>query len=124
MPNLKKILNKESNENFIKAQKTVEDFAEKIIENNFHVNCAFLKINDVAKYQGLFLISLDDYLSDNFMTIYKLSIKTKKDINSDTFYFDFKFMPLTENFNEEKIESDRFDFKYENGNWKENKDKK
>jgi len=123
MLNLKKILNEKSEENLLKAKKTVENFAEKIIENDFRVNCAFLKINDVAKYEGLFLISLDDYLSDNFITIYKLSIKTKKEINSNTFYFDFKFMPLTENFNEEKIESDGFGFKYENGNWKEKESK-
>jgi len=118
MPNLRKILNKESNENFIKAQKTVEDFAEKIIKNNFHVNCAFLKINDIAKYEVLFLIPLDDYLSDNFMTIHKLSRKTKKDI-SDTFYLDFKFRPFIENFNREKIESNELCFKYENGDWTE-----
>jgi len=120
MLNLKKRLNKESIENFVKAQKAVENFAEKIIENNFHVNYALLTINNATKCEVVFLIPTNDYLSDNFMTIYKLSRKTQKELNNNAFYLDFKFRPFIENFNREKIESNELCFKYENGNWEKN----
>ncbi|GAH52397.1 unnamed protein product, partial [marine sediment metagenome] len=64
---------------------------------------------------------LDDYLSDNFTTMRKLRIKTKKDINSHTFYLEFKFRPFVETINKRETKSDKPCFKYENGNWTEEK---
>jgi hypothetical protein len=106
------LLEKLSN-NLKQAQKIVERVAEEINYKGFTLIKSYLRINNIVKYDAIFDILIEDFISDNFDTIYSFSHELKKNINTNTFNINFTFMPHTEDLNEKRIGSEGFIFMYE-----------
>lgn len=95
------------------AKSIVETLVEEIENINFKPHNSYLRINNITKFDAIFVVAMDDFISEKFDEIYALSQKLKKDHNNDTFYINFTFMPFTDNLNEKRINCEGFFLKYE-----------
>lgn len=108
-----KILLEKLESNLKLAQSIVENITSEIKEKGFKPFKSYLRINNIIKFDAIFDVSSEDFISDNFDEIYSISRKIKKEVNSDTFNINFTFMPHSESINEKRINCEGFIFMYE-----------
>ena len=108
-----KVLIQKLEENLKLAQKIVENINEEMVKSNFTSIRSYLRIKSLFRFDAVFSINKDDYLSTGFDAIYKLSRDFKSACNNDSFNINTTFMPITDSLNEERLVSDGFYFTYE-----------
>ena len=111
-----KILLDALGKNISLAQYIIESINEEIIKNNFNSLKSYLRIKSLNIFDAVFTIELEDYLSDDFDKVYKLSREYKNKNNTDSFNINTTFMPVTDSLNEERLISDGFYLIYEKQN--------
>ena len=72
-----------------------------------------LKAEGITKFSALFIAKKDDFLSDKFRNIFVSARKLKNEVESDSFYISFSFMPDSKDLNEKCINADGFFLKYD-----------
>ncbi len=107
-----KELSETLDKNFKKAQKIVESLNKKIIDLKFDIYEAYLRIIDINRFDTIFAIKQDDYLLDEFDSVYDLSRNLEKKNNKNGFYIDIIFMPYTKNLNKDSLISNTYYFTY------------
>lgn len=110
---LKKILNKQFKNNIDHATKVSEKLLAEAALNNINLKAIHLKAEGITKFSALFVAEKDDFLSDKFREILISSRKLKKEVESDSFYMSFSFVPNTKELNEKAIYADGYFLKYE-----------
>jgi hypothetical protein len=108
-----KILFEKLEANIKTAQTIVVDIVNQIAETGFKMYKSYLKIDNITKFDVIFDIAVQDYLSPQFDEIYKLSHEIKSKYNNDTFNISFAFMPHSEFINERRINCEGFIFSYD-----------
>ncbi|MGM0503934.1 MAG: hypothetical protein ACQESQ_04885 [Bacteroidota bacterium] len=108
-----KVLLEKLENNLKNAQSIVEQVTEKIGQSGFKVYKSYLRISNIIKFDTVFDIAIDDFISNEFDEIYKFSRELKKEVNTETFNINFTFMPHNDNLNEKRIVSEGFIFTYD-----------
>lgn len=108
-----KILLEKLESNIKLAQSIVETITKEIKLKGFNSLKSYLRINNIVKFDAIFDVSTEDFISDSFDDIYTFSRKIRKEVNSDTFNINFTFMPHSESLNEKRIGCEGFIFTYE-----------
>ena len=108
-----KVLIEKLDSNLNQAKNLVEQITEKIINDGFTVFKSYLLLKDIFKFDAIIDVELSDYISDEFDKIYKYSRDVKNEVNGNTFYISFSFMPHTDELNENTIACDGFLFTYQ-----------
>jgi len=72
-----------------------------------------IKADSITKFSVLFIADKNDFISDNFRSIYIYARQVKKEAEKENFYISFSFMPSIENLNENCLTSDGYFMKYE-----------
>ncbi|MBE9492094.1 MAG: hypothetical protein IMY70_04355 [Bacteroidetes bacterium] len=84
-----------------------------IINHGFKCKIVKLKIKDIYTYTSLFIIDEDDFCKDDFLKIYKESIKIKKEVNtSKTFNYNTMFSPDNRELSDNCVSIDGFYLSY------------
>ena len=112
MSELEKIQHEKLLSNIEKLKELSLTFLDLLKAKKISCKSIKLKINTITNFEVLYLVSKEDFISSEFLDVYKLSMAKKKEVASDTFQVDFMFMPYIENINEEKILSDGFIISY------------
>lgn len=107
------VLLKSFEENIKKAFSVSEDVFKKISTEKFSVNNLFLKANNIASFDVLFIVKSEDYLSDFRKEAYKIARDVKKSITEKLFDINFSFMPNSSDVNTDCLNSDGFIYRYE-----------
>ncbi len=107
-----KILIEKFIQNLNLAQKFCEELTISLIEKQVTFYRVWLRVKTKTEFESIFVVSEDDFVSEDFNGIYDLFIEKEQSINSDTFDFSFSFMPDSKNINEEKLSADGFTFRY------------
>jgi len=89
----KRILIEKLEENLKQAQGIVENLVEEIRSKGFKIYKSYLRINNIVKFDAIFDVSPEDYISDAFNEIYKEGHEIKKTFNSDIFHLNLIYMP-------------------------------
>lgn len=78
------------------------------------INCklCYLKAENPLCFEIIYLIDNDDYTEDNLNKVYEASRKKKKEINKETFYLNFSFIPDNGNVNEKRLIADGYVLQY------------
>ena len=78
------------------------------------INCklCFLKAENPLSFEIVYLIDTKDYTEENLNKIYSTSRKKKKEINKETFYLNFSFIPDNGNLNEKRLITDGYVLQY------------
>lgn len=111
---IQKIILERFKENITTATKLAEKLISLAKEKDIKIINALLRIEDVAKFTILFVVSEEDYLSEKFRNIYLLSSELKNTNNTDSFSISFTFTNQSEHLNSECMASDGFIMKYGN----------
>ncbi|MBU0488410.1 MAG: hypothetical protein KKD31_10730 [Bacteroidetes bacterium] len=104
----KKILIERFVSNLNKAKTRGIDFFRFLVAEKQNPKIAYLKIEDISKFQIVFIIPQDVFVSEGFPVVYSKAREIKQEVNDDTFHISFSFMPFTESINEERLISDGF----------------
>ena len=107
------ILKEKFEENIQKAMLHSQDLINEMQQKGIICEKAFLRPVGLTKFDSLFIVPSENFLSDEFVEIYALARQKRSNVNEATFHISFSFMPLTSNINEEIIVCDGFNFKYE-----------
>jgi hypothetical protein len=108
-----KILNKQFKFNIDIATSTSEKLFAAAAKKKIKFKTIHLKADGITKFSALFIAKKDDYLSDKFRDIFVSARKLKNEVESDSFYISFLFMPDSKDVNEKSINADGFFLKYE-----------
>ena len=87
---------------FLEAKK------KKILPKEVH-----LKADGITNFSALFVVDKNDFISDNFRQIFTLSRKLKAKVETENFYINFTFLPISNNLNEKNLHADGYFLKYE-----------
>lgn len=108
------VLAEKLGENLIAAKSLSEKLFSTIHDNGFKCKVVKLKIKDIYTYISLFIIDEDDFCKDDFLKIYRESIRLKKEYNtSSTFNYTTMFSPDGNDLSEDTISTDGFYLSYE-----------
>ncbi|MBA7547109.1 hypothetical protein ES705_39511 [subsurface metagenome] len=82
----------------------------KKLNTSLHMPCErfFVKMGEVEEFDVLFLVDLEDYLSEKLKVAYLESNKIKAECKEETFKINFIFKAFTKNTNIENIQADGF----------------
>lgn len=100
-------------DNIKKAFSVSEEIFKKISSEKFNINNLFLKANNIASFDVLFIVKLEDYLSDVRKEAYKIAREAKKEKSEKLFDINFSFMANNEGISHECLNSDGYIFRYE-----------
>lgn len=109
-----KIILERFRENINKATKLAEQFIDLARERGVEIIHAHLKVQDIARFTILFIVSEEAFLSEDFRNIYLLSNFIKSTNNSDSFSINFTFTHQSEHLNSDCLSSDGFIMRYGN----------
>ncbi|MCB0480225.1 MAG: hypothetical protein KDC83_02285 [Flavobacteriales bacterium] len=99
--------------NLHRAKQLSEQMLDTIFQNGFKCESIHLKIKDIYHFSSIYLIDEDDYCSDEFLDIYKESIKLKSEANiSQSFNYTIIFTPNNEFLNKKRILADGYFLSY------------
>jgi hypothetical protein len=71
-----------------------------------------MRILGIASFETLFILSGNDYISENIETVYGFLMEEMSRINSEEFTWSFVVMPSVEGLNDDAISSDGFLLRY------------
>jgi hypothetical protein len=90
-------------------------FHTAINDYNVGIQKAYLKAETIENFDVLFLVNLDDFMSEKIKDIYKRSHLVKSEFNGADFHISFKFMPSSDSLNLDSISSDGYMLEYGKG---------
>lgn len=107
------ILMERFNTNLTLAASLSEELYREAVELELMINTVHLKAESISKFAILFVIAMDDFLSENFTKLSSKAKTIRERSKSDKFYTSFLFTPLSPTISEECITSDGYIFKYD-----------
>ena len=72
-----------------------------------------LKADGITKFSAVFVTKQEDFISEKFRNIFIAARKLKNEVESDSFYITFTFMPDTKNLDEKSLTADGYFLKYD-----------
>jgi hypothetical protein len=108
-----KILNRQFKDNVDIATSISEQLYSEAAKKKINFRTIHLKADGITKFTALFIAKKDDFISDKFREIFISARKLKKEVDSDSFYISFSFMPESKDLNEKSINADGFFLKYD-----------
>lgn len=72
-----------------------------------------LKADGITKFSALFVTKKEDFVSDKFRDIFISARKLKTEVESDSFYITFSFLPDSKDLSEKCLNADGFFLKYD-----------
>jgi hypothetical protein len=108
-----KILFEKLRQNIAEATKIAETFINTVKDKGIKILYAHLKIEDIGRFNFLFVVEEEHYFSDAFRDIIVLSQQIKKDRQTDTFQISFTFTHNSDKISEECIVSDGYILRYD-----------
>lgn len=107
-----KIIMRAFQENLVKATTTAEELIHEAEHLDVTLIKTLLKIEAIDIFKVLFIVSEDDYVSENIDALIMLSINKKNQVNQDTFTIEFSFTYQSESLNDDCIAADGYLSKY------------
>lgn len=108
-----KILTKQFKDNIGIATSISEKLYSEAAKKKIDFKTIHLKADGLTSFSALFIVKKDDFLSDKFRSIFVSARKLKNEVESDSFYISFSFVPDSEDLNEKCISADGFFLKYD-----------
>lgn len=108
-----KILTRQFNDNLKIATDTSERLFQEAAKKKIGFKSIHLKADGITKFSAIFVTKMEDFVNDKFRDIFVTARNIKNDVESDSFYITFTFMPDSEHVNEKCIASDGYFLKYE-----------
>jgi hypothetical protein len=108
-----KILTKQFKDNVDIATTISEKLYSEAAKKKINFKTIHLKADGITKFSALFIAKKNDFLSDKFRDIFVSARKLKNEVESDSFYISFSFMPDSKDLNEKCINADGFFLKYD-----------
>lgn len=108
-----KILTRQFKENIKIATAISEKLYSEAAKKDINFKTIHLKAEGITRFSALFIAKKKDFLSDKFRDIFVSARKLKNEVESDSFYISFSFMPDSKDLNEKHINADGFFLKYE-----------
>lgn len=108
-----RVFNKQFKDNIDIATSISEKLYTEAAKRKINFKTIHLKAEGITTFSALFIAKKDDFLSDKFRDIFITARRLKKEVESDSFYISFSFMPESKDLNEKSINSDGFFLKYE-----------
>lgn len=108
-----KIINKQFKDNIEIATSISEKLFADAAKKHIKFKTIHLKAEGITKFSVLFIAKKDDFLSDKFREIFVSARKLKNEVESDSFYISFMFLPDSKDVNEKSINADGFFLKYD-----------
>lgn len=72
-----------------------------------------LKADGITKFSALFVTKKEDFVSDKFRNIFISARKLKNEVENDSFYISFSFIPDSKDLSEKCLNADGFFLKYD-----------
>lgn len=94
------------------CQQTMEMMRTKF---GFECEAVHLRIDDAIKYDVLFIVDEEDYVSKDFLKVYDFIGKKVLAANNDTFHLSYIFMTDSEDIELDSMLADGFIYRYANG---------
>ena len=113
MNTTQQVLLRSFEDNMKKAFATAEDLFKKIKSLKVDVKQLFLKANNIASFDIMFVVNKKDYLSDKRKEAYSIARQIKKEKREDIFSINFSFMPETSKLIDECLHADGYIYKYD-----------
>ncbi|HUN02250.1 MAG TPA: hypothetical protein PLS00_05300 [Niabella sp.] len=108
-----KILTRQFKDNIDIATSISEKLYAEAAKKKINFKTIHLKADGITKFSALFIAKKGDFLSDKFRDIFVSARKLKNEVESDSFYISFSFMPDSKDVNEKCINADGFFLKYD-----------
>ncbi|MDH7460429.1 hypothetical protein QEG73_04040 [Chitinophagaceae bacterium 26-R-25] len=106
-------LAKQFNDNMAIATSISEKLYAAAADRKINFKTIHVRAEGITKFSALVIAKKEDFLSDEFRGIFTLARKLKNEVESDSFYISFSFMPHSDELNEKCITADGFFLKYE-----------
>lgn len=100
-------------ENLLMATEAAESFLKQLRKFKIGFSAIHLKPEGITKFKALFVVDPEDFLSDNFRSVYTQANQLTRQIEKDDFYLSFSFVGNTKSLNESCIKSDGYILKYD-----------
>jgi hypothetical protein len=107
-----KILFKTFEDNLSIAKKTCEQFFCEICKYGFKSLGVWLRSYSLTSFDAIFVIDKNDFVNDEFLSIYTLSQEVRKKVNNNSFNISLTFMPNSNHLNEDKLLADGYVLNY------------
>lgn len=108
----KKIMFEKFQQNIIIATTEGTNLFNILKAENIKCKRCFLKAENPLSFEIIYLIDNNDYTEENLNKVYSDSRKKKAEINKDTFYINFSFIPDNGNLNEKRLIADGYILQY------------
>lgn len=108
-----KVLFNQLKNNISQATTVAEVLYQHSLEQKIPLKTIHIKADSIARFEALFIVQEDDFISDKFRSIYTYARGLKNKFDSENFYISFSFMPNSKNLNEKCLASDGFFLKYD-----------
>ena len=108
-----KILTKQFKDNVDIATSISEKLFSEAAKKKINFKTIHLKADGITKFSALFIAKKSDFLADKFRDVFVSARKLKNEVESDSFYISFSFMPDSKDLNEKCINADGFFLKYD-----------
>lgn len=110
---INKILSKQFETNVAIAANISEKLFSEAKKKKINLKEIHLKAEGITKFSALFVTDKNDFVADRFREILSVARKFKNKIETDSFYINFFFLPLSDSFNEKGLNADGYFLKYE-----------
>lgn len=100
-------LDKSTQDKIEKLKNPLGDFRSQIVAKEFTVHAVYLKKLGRVTFEALYIINLEDFLSDRFYEVYDLALEYKLHLKESNFHISFSFTPSS-HLNEDCLISDGF----------------
>lgn len=107
------ILSKQFETNLTIATSIAEKLFSEAKKKKIELKEIHLKANSITNFSALFVADENDFIADDFRNIFSIARKFKNKVESDSFYINFFFLPLSDSFNEKNLNAEGYFLKYE-----------
>lgn len=98
--------------NFQLSSSNTEKVVDELKKLGFEAESAYLNIKSISEFEVLIVVKEDDYVSDNFMKIFRYSRAIEKECRENSFYLNFSYATKGENFNIKRVRAEGFKLKH------------
>ncbi len=109
----KKILAKQFKENINIATAVSEKLFATAAQKKMDLKKIYLKADGITKFSALLVAKKNDFISDKFREMFVAARKFKDEVESDSFYISFSFMPDSKSLSEKSIHADGYFLEYD-----------
>ena len=107
------ILTKQLKHNIDIATSVSEKLYSDAAKKKIRFKSIHLKADSITKFSALFVTKKEDFISDKFRDIFIIARKLKNEVENDSFYISFSFIPDSKDLNEKSLNADGFFLKYD-----------